>query len=92
MRTPVRALAVLAVAGAALFSAPAHAAENCAGTQEDLWVCVTTPSLHRSTIDRCVYVTGDTCTPVSVPFYGVSGGAGITCGGSLVPATDPSIC
>ena len=87
-----RLLAVAALAAAACATSAHASSPVCAGTEEDAYACVVLPSLHRTTITKCVYTGGDTCTPVSVPFYDVSGSPAFYCGGRLTYETDPSIC
>lgn len=81
---------VLAV-GALLATAPAHAA--CVGTDSTVFVCVTPPNVYPTEITECVYLGGDTCENVTVPFVGVSGSASVRCGGDLFDGiTDPNFC
>jgi hypothetical protein len=81
MRT-FRPLLALAVAGAALFAAPgAQAAVNCFGP-DSMYLCVVTPQVNKTTRTECVYVGGDTCQTVTVPWFTTTGSAGIYCGGA----------
>jgi hypothetical protein len=81
MRT-FRPLLALAVAGAALFAAPgAQAAVNCFGP-DTMYLCVITPTVNlKGSRTECVYVGGDTCQNVTIPWPTTSGSVGIYCGG-----------
>jgi len=66
MRAIVRPLFALAVAGAAVAAPAAQAAVNCFGP-DTAFVCVSTPTLRRTTKSECVYAGG---TRVDVAYGG----------------------
>lgn len=74
-------LAAALAAGALLGASPANAA--CAGTAQTVFVCVTPPTVTPDPITQCVYLLTDECEDVTVPFYSVSGGGEVTCGGTV---------
>lgn len=92
MRALTRPLVAGALAaGAVLATSPADAA--CFGTASTVLVCATLPTVYQTEIKECVYIGGDTCENVTVPFVGVSGSTTVTCGGNLFDAlVDTRLC
>ena len=82
MRVPVRPLLALAIAGAAVAAPAAQAAVNCFGP-DFMYLCVSTPTVSKTSRTECVYAGGTTCQNVTIPWYTTSGTVDVGCGGTF---------